>query len=378
MRVTSRWGRNDTVIISESDRRIKVEGGIETDAHFAVIMEDANGLLQASMVGGTYLRRGGLRLATSRAAYEGTVTSFSPRTNEIGTSLPLPEKHLDGALVSFGNLPHRTAEYVRVKGESTRLIRSNEIFRSPVTRVTQADEAAGAVYPAIALPHTAAEPGFYIGATATDDSGSAFWKVKRTDVVEMWMPIFTPVADADITDADGDGKRTIRLTNFAPPETARDPVVLYHGPFVKPVRMKQHNRAPFVEPVVLEVTRVDEKGRRIFFKPPLHDYDLIWVNCFYRGTIVTNESGTRQWYGNVPAREFRIVLSGQTPVPADAFSPARAEMGHRTVDGRIHIHDFGPGDPYRFETHLSVQRDREGEYQTEGAAPDVSVEGVGR
>jgi len=353
--VLSRWGRKDLVITNESGRRISVEGGIVTDGHYAFLAADDDGLAQATLVGGTTLSRGKLRLEAEKPAYEGTVASFDPRTLELKTNPPLPaDPRLNGSLVSFGREPHRAGETIAVRDGKVFLERWPLIFRSPIRRV---DEAASAVLPEISPPLTAAEPRHYWGCTATNAAHDRFWRVERTEVTEMWFPLFTPISEEDVTDADGDGRRTVKLTDFAVPWLTRDPVILYYGPFFKGIRMKQFSREPFKEPLVLEVLRIDSGRRALYFKPPRQDYDLVWNEWVYDATMVTNEGGNRQWRGNVPAREFRLVLSGGEPVTDAAFTEARLPWGEEP-DGqcRIFLYDFGPGDPYRLETYVSARR----------------------
>ena len=365
--VVSRWGRRDVVIINESGRSVSVEGGVETDGHYAFLAEDGGGLAQAALVGGTFLRRGSLKVQTDKAAYEGTVTGFDPWTLELATDPPLPaDPRLNGALVSFGYQRRRAGETLVVKDGKVYLERWPLLFRSPLARV---DEAGSAVYPEIALPLTAADPQSYVGCSATNAAHDRFWHVERTEVAEMWMPIFTPIAEEDIADTNGDGRRTVRLTGFAVPWLTRDPVILYYGPFFKDIRMKQFSREPFREPVELEVTRVDRARRTLHFRPPEHDYDLVWNGWVYDGTIITNEAGTRQWRGNVPAREFRLILSGKAKPRDELFTDERLPWGEEP-DGqrRIFLYDFGPGDTYRLETHVSFRRGDDGKFVCEANA----------
>lgn len=342
--VTTKWGRQDMVVTNEAGRPVRLGNGLETDAHFAFIARDEQGLISAAMVGGAYLRYAGVELAASRAVYAGSIVSVDPRSLALKTRPRLPAEAA-GALVSFGQAPHLVADVVAANGRSLRLSRSHRIFRSPVVRV---DAAARAVYPRIALPVTASEPGFYNGAAVANGKGEYYGRIERTEVAEMWMPIFTPITGADLRDADGDGRSTVRLTGFALPQQTRDPVVKYYGPFEKPVRMRQFNREPFAEPVVLEVLRVDPERRRLYFRPPA-DYDLMWHGWVYDGVIITNEAGDRQWRGNVPARELRLILAGERSL---------ANFGEV-----IEIYDFGPGDPYRLGTHVGVERVAPGRYR---------------
>lgn len=231
--------------------------------------------------------------------------------------------------------------------------------------------------PQIALPLTAGSPGAYDGSMAFNEARDQWWRVQRVEVTEMWIPVLVPISEADVTDADGDGRRTVSLTGFAPPEKTRDPVILFYGPFEKPVRMQQYNRAPFVEPVVLEVTRVDAEKRRLYFKPPT-DRDLVWNGWVYEGVTLSNEAGTRQWRGNYPAREFKIVLQGDQPVRDRDFRDVESPAGV-AKDGirRIHLYDFGPGDPYRAETRVGVQRTPDGNYRVErNVAGTVVINGL--
>lgn len=371
--VESRWGRRDIVLANEPGQPVRVEGAgalLETDAHYAFIAVDTQGVVYATMVGGTSLSWGSVELKARQAAYEGTITTFDPQTLHIKTEPPFPAlpdpngPDRAGALVGFGHLPHRTAEYVVSDGKTARLLRSPEAFRSPIVKV---DEAESAVYPAIALPMTMADQAYYNGCTAANASHDRFWRVARTEISEMWMPILASISEDDITDADGDGRRTVKLTGFAPPELTRDPDILYFHPFTKPVRMRQYNRAPFEEPIELEVLRVDEQRRRLYFKPPMQDIDLMWNSWVYDATIVTSEAGNRQWRGTFPAREFRLVLEGASdthPVVRDSdFTAAKPSAG-LPKDGarRIHLYHFGPGDPYRLETHVAISRNEKGAY----------------
>ena len=221
------------------------------------------------------------------------------------------------------------------------------------------------------MPMTAAEPRYYDGTVATNESHEKYWRVERTEVAEMWMPLFTPIRNADVQDANGDGKRTVSVAGFAPPEKTRDPVILYYGPFEKPVRMRQFNRDAFKEPLILSVLRVDEAKRRLYFEPPA-DYDLVWNGWVYDGTVITNEAVNRQWRGNVPGREFRLILTGEAALSASDFPDADADG----IRG-IHLYHFGPGEPYRLETHVAVERKRLRGYRTESNVKS-SVDLAGR
>jgi hypothetical protein len=316
-------------------------------------------LVEAAMVGGTYLRRDGVSLTAATAAYEGTVASIDQFSGKLTLDPAPPAKEIDGELFVFGKKPHIVGEQIDVDEDGGfRLRRNCELFRSPIVRV---DEASNSVVPLIAMPVTAGSPDIYDGTTAYNEAHDRSWRVNRTEVTEMWIPVLVPISEEEITDADGDGRRTVRLTGFAPPELTRDPVILWYGPFEKPVRMKQYNRPPFEEPVVLDVTRVDSERRRLYFKPP-QDHDLVWNGWVYEGVTISNESGNRQWRGNYPAREFRIVLEGN--VRDQDFQDAPTLSGS-APDGfrRIHIYDFGAGDPFRSETRIAVKRSDDGKYQ---------------
>ncbi|MDP7249387.1 MAG: hypothetical protein QGF00_07290 [Planctomycetota bacterium] len=366
--VVSRWGRKDTIIISETGQPVRVEGGFETDAHFAFIAADSHGTLRAQMVGGTYLNGKGISIKAEQAAYEGKIDSFDPGTLLLDTTPPLPAEKVHGSVIQFGRLPHLTADKVVTETGQVRLTRSQAIYRSHVMKI---DPAARAVYPRIAMPMTAAEPRYYDGTVATNESHEKYWRVERTEVAEMWMPLFTPIRNADVQDANGDGKRTVSVAGFAPPEKTRDPVILYYGPFEKPVRMRQFNRDAFKEPLILSVLRVDEAKRRLYFEPPA-DYDLVWNGWVYDGTVITNEAVNRQWRGNVPGREFRLILSGDAALSASDFPDADADG----IRG-IHLYHFGPGEPYRLETHVAVERKRLRGYRTESNVKS-SVDLAGR
>lgn len=353
--VINRYGRTDTVIISKAGVAITVEGGITTDAHIAMVSRDQDGLVQASMIGGSYLKVGDVELMSDEPVWKGSISALDQRTGKITLDPAPPVDAVDGDLITFNSLPHMTGEYIEKRKDGLYLKRMVETFRSPIVAV---DSERNAVIPKIAMPLTVADPKFYEGCTATNEKHDKFWRVKRAEVAEMWMPILTPVTEAMITDVDGDGKRTVSLTGFAPPEKTRDPVIWFYGPFEKPVRMRQYNREPFVEPVVLEVTRVDSEKRRIYFVPPT-DYDLVW-NCWvYDGVILTNEADNRQWRGYIPAREFRLVLDG--PVQDSDFTDALSPMD-TVKDGerRIHLYHFGVGDPFMKENEVTLSRGADG------------------
>ena len=69
--------------------------------------------------------------------------------------------------------------------------------------------------------------------------------------------------------------------------------------------------------------------------------------------------------GNLPAREFRIVLEGE-PLRDTDFADTTGPMDpKRDRERRIYLYEFGPGDPYRLETHASAVRTDTGNYRLE-------------
>lgn len=364
--VVTASGRRDTIAAATPGHETRLTNGLEFDGHFAFVSEDDAGVVTATLVGGTYLRLPGkVSIKANRGEDRATIVGADFATRTLTSDVPLPGGSA-GEHFQIGARPHLTSAYVDgIDGRRLTLRKDPLIFRSPIVKI---DPAARAVYPFVQMPWTAAEPGYYDGCTATNEARSRFWKV-RVEPVEMWMPLFSPVEAADVTDADGDGRRTVRLTNFALPHEVRDPVARFYGPFTRPVRWRQMNRAPFREPVVVEVTRVDVERRRLYFRPPTGDYDLLWHRWVYSGVTITNEAGTRQWRGNYAATDFRIVLLG-------GAAPTAADFADADGDGqaRILLYDFGPGDWIRLETHVQVRRVGPHEYRVQaGTACSVDL-----
>jgi hypothetical protein len=182
---------------------------------------------------------------------------------------------------------------------------------------------------------------------AANESLSKRWPAKII-TNSRWMVLKTKVSDADVPDADGDGRRTIRMIgNERDAENSGKPIL------------------------TLDVVRVDPETRTFYFKTPDPPYDIGGWNYVRRDLV--SESGKR-WRATYPGIEYKVKVDG--PVKANDFDDADGD-GRRVLS----LYKFDAGYKVVMPVQVSVTRTATGDYRMKSATPvRVSVKGrrIGR
>jgi hypothetical protein len=108
LEVVLKNGRHDVVLMSPGQKPVTVPGVGSFDGEFGYVSRDANGVRQASIVGGTRLEAPGVLLTPSKAAYEGTVNAvdYYGKTATVTGALPAAGA---GAVLEIGPPQRRTS-----------------------------------------------------------------------------------------------------------------------------------------------------------------------------------------------------------------------------------------------------------------------------
>jgi hypothetical protein len=326
-------GRVDLCLSGTGDAAPRrVEGGYTFNGLFGMVSRDAKGIRKAVLVGGTELDGPGIHLASPHGQARGTVTAVDPATNACLVKGDLADTDLVGRTVRFVVNPQGRSYAFTVKSQEAvpgglRLVLKERmrIFQSAVAEV---DPAAGAVATVAEAYNMKADKHAYDHTLVTNESGTRQWPARIVSDVR-WMIVKTPLADADVPDTDGDGKRTLTLMGTAVDgEQAGKPLL------------------------TLEVLRVDPQSRTFFFRMPASPYDLGGWN--YVSRPIFSESG-RQWTATYPGFQYQVKLEGK--VAADDFADPDAD-GRRLLG----LYRFAPGATLVMENTLSVERAADGTY----------------
>lgn len=312
--VTLPDGRIDLCMAGVADGKArKVEGGFTFDGRFAFVSRDAQGVRKAVLIGGTRLTGPGVDLSLPTPAVVGTVAAIEPADNACVVHGDFRGVDLTGRIVRFVvNEQGRSYAFTvtaqqRVEGGVRLTLKERmRIFQSAVDRV---DGDAGSVATVAEAYNLKADKTSYHHTLATNEAGDKRWRANIVCDVR-WMIVKTPVAEADIPDTNGDGRRLLSLMGT---KTDGD-----------------MNGKPRVE---LEVIRVDEASRTIYFKMPPSPFDL--GGWDYVSRPLVSESG-RQWTGTYPGFQYQVVLDGKV---ADSDFTDPNEDGRRLLA----LYRFAPG-----------------------------------
>jgi len=312
----------------------KVESGIEFDGTFGFVRRDAQGVARAVLVGGRRLATGDLSIELPAGAITGEVVATDPARNTCVVMGNLEGAQLAGRIVHFVapngyKYAYTVARAEPAAGEVRLHLKERlKIFQSAVARV---DAASGEIS-LVAEPYNLkADQNAYSFTEAANESGNKRWPANIITNTR-WMAVKTAVADADIPDANGDGRRTLALIG---------------GP-----KDKDTSGKPIL---TMEVTRVDAAGGIIYFKTPAKPYDIGGWN--YVGRVMTGESG-KKWKATYPGIEYKVVVEGDlTPEDFD-------DADH---DGRhvLSLYRFRPGFRMELPNAISLERTAPGRYVAE-------------
>jgi len=328
-----------------------LEDGTRVAGEFAFVSEDADGLRLLHLVGGTQLLRGDVAVRCEKPAHEARVEAVDYPRHRLTLSADMPALLLDGQVALLGNERHWTEfQLGQVGGRTAAVVRTPRYYQSPITFVESEKR----------LVATELEPMVYgadtkhcDGTTVTNEAHTKFWRA-TLEPRERWMYLGWPgtrlsypteVTWKDLPDADGDGRRTLRLIGN------------------KGDKDKDGNSLEGKVLLELEVTRVEPRENLFYFKMP-DNPDYQHGGWQYAHRLLVNEDGTKKWWASYPGTSFAWILEGDEPV-------RDADFADTDKDGRrkLFAYHFGPGDTFRVNAFVHVSRRERGLYQVRANVP---------
>ena len=175
-------------------KRTLAELDTELAAEFAFIAMDDNGLVRASLTGGTWLKRKNWSNAPQTAVHIAKVVKIDFATHELRLDRVLPSEALRGEFVELGDRQHRANyELSEVRNENGATIitlrKSLEIARTSVTNFVGVPGKAGPLLET-RLGGVRLEPGSWI----VNGDYSKFWRASGSD---LQLILDRPAAAAD-------------------------------------------------------------------------------------------------------------------------------------------------------------------------------------
>lgn len=345
-------GQKDILVADGEGGRLVKAGGAAISGRFGFVSRDAKGLRLAHLAGGTTLEEGNLAIAAEAAGFERRVAAVDYAARKVTLDKPLPKEVPAGQEFLIGAPVHPQAwKASAVDGASLTLQYSPLLYQSEILTV---DEKAGELVCAMNPNLLLADPNFYDGVTALDETGRRTWRVKSMrpkyifmylqESMQDWREVFT---DADFADSDGDGKRTATLENWGGGEGS-----------------------PAIAKLVLEVAFLDKARQVIYFKLPADPAvaaasGWAWAGSRLmdpaKGRWLVNEKG-RRWIPNYAGKQNAIALEGEV---RDAFFTDADKDGRRV----LRMAHFGVGDTVTMQTSVSVTRREDGSFKVAASVP---------
>lgn len=347
LEVKTTFGQTDFLFSSlDRQKSFAVDGG-RASGNVAFVSEDANGLRQLSLVGGTELARGRIAVKIAKPEYRARIESVDYGARRIVLSEPLPGKLLDGEILRIGNKIHQTTYKAnRIDGAKVDLDRDSAVYQGGVAYV---DPSGSFVELDLAPYLFDYHPSYYEGMTAVNEAGKILGKITINlgdrYFFTGWPEVrrhLNRIDSKDLADANGDGKTTVAMIATQPQQKlAADGTTLIE---VKPGEKM----------LDLDVTRLREDGLMLFtkqhpreFVDALKDPHPGWP---YDQQIIRNEKGDREWVVNMPGDTYQMHLTDGKIAGSDLPDPNK--------DGRklVVFHDYGPGDDVVLATHAQLRR----------------------
>lgn len=330
-----------------------LDGGARVSGRFAYVSRDAQGLRLAHLVGGAELVDGNVAIRAEKSAYSATITSARFDEREISVDQPLPTRLLKGAVVNLGgdrNLHAFKLESLENAGGGCKIVheKTARYFQSSILSM---DEKNGWVESEIEPPVFGCDPEFITGTVITNEKGDRWW---RTGIVEgdRWVNFGFPgyrgswsnkVALDDFPDANGDGRRILRLIG---------------GSKDKDENEQSLDGKPLVE---LEVTRVTSDGENVYFKLP-KDEKYQRGGWQYARRWFVNEDGSKRWLAAYPGSSFLWKAEGG--FKTSDFTDANGD-GKTKFSAML----YGPGDRLTLDAFVAVRRAGAALYEVRANTP---------
>ena len=350
VRVELAGGQTDLIMADGHGRRPVVAGTTRMIGRFAHVSHDARGLRLAHLVGGRSLVHADVEIQAQADRFEARIKSVDYLSRQITLDQPLPKTVKAGHELLINAPEHPQVWRIqKVEGAAVTLAHSPVLYQSEIMSVNGED---GSVVCAMNPSLLLADPRFYDGVTAANESMDKSWRVKAMKAKYIFMYLQEPVLDwaelyslSDFPDADGDGKRTVTITNWG-----------------------GGDGSPAIERVVVPVAFVD-KGRQIVYFELPDNPDVVAANGWQwagsrlmdpeKGRWMINEAG-RRWIPNYAGKRNAIALNGEV---------SDRDFTDTDQDGRrvLRLYHFGVADTVSLTTNVVVRRKPDGTYSAEGS-----------
>jgi hypothetical protein len=362
--VKTRNGLSDLLYSSLKPETAGQTGDARVAGRFGYVSTDDKGFRMAHLVGGTELTADGVSIRAERAGYSGRVTGVDYAARSLQLDRPLPARLLGGAWVGIDNgvTVHNFRIEAVAPGAGGARVTHEKTARYYQSTVLNLDRAASAVECEIEPVVFGADTRHCNGTTVSNEAGDKFWKVTLEEG-DRWMNLGFPgyrgsapnkLSMAMFPDADGDGRRTVRLIGIAA-DKGQD------GASLKDQLL-----------VTLEVTRVAPDGETFYFKLPKEE-------AYQRGgwqfadRRLENEDKSVVWQAMYAGSSFRWKLAGE-PLTERSFADADANG-----KAKLAAYLYGPGDTLRVDSFVHVARLDGGLYSIRANTPCVvTLPGTGK
>jgi hypothetical protein len=196
-----------------------VAGKDKMSGEFAYLSRDANGLRVATLIGGQVLQSDGISIQSETGKRSAQIIAADYSKRQITLDVALPEV-LVGQEARIFNADHHTSYTIeKIENRDGHAVvtftRTSLMARSPIDKI-EGDKVTLTIMPFEGPANRSA------GWTATDEAHHKLWKTK-TGWNEMFHFAGAPVALADFTDADGDGRATVEMYDYGVGDTLELP-----------------------------------------------------------------------------------------------------------------------------------------------------------
>lgn len=348
LEVTLGNNRRDTLFSSlKPDTLHNLEDGTSVAGEFGLISTDDDGIRMMNLVGGTQLMRDGIGVRVDAPEYRATIEDVDYLNHAMTLSADMPGRLLEGLVAKIGNERH-WAEF-QLKSVDGRDVVVEKTPRYYQSKIGYVDEENRIVATELEPPVYGADSRHADGTTVTNNAHDRFWKVDL-EPRERWMYLGWPGTELsypsimtweDIPDADGDGRRTVRLLS-------RD-------------EREREERGDVI--LELEVTRVDPEENLFYFRMP-EDPDYQQGGWQYANRILENEDGSKRWWGSYPGTSYAWTLEGDDAIAEEMFADTTGEGARK-----LYAYHFGPDDSFILKTFVNVSRVDTDLYKVRANAP---------
>lgn len=349
-------GQTDLILADGQGDRLVSSATTKMTGHYAYVSHDAKGLRMAHLVGGSSLVHDDVEILATGGQFVARIKSVDYLRRQITLDKP-PPKTVKAGHELLINAPEHPQPWriEKVEGATVTLAYSPVLYQSEITSI---NEEVGTLVCAMNPGLLLADPDYYNGVTAVNESMSKSWRVDTVKAKYIFMYLQEPVLDwgelyslKDFPDTDGDGKRTVTITNWG-----------------------GGDGSPAIEKVVVEVAFVDKARQVVYFELP-DNPDVVAANGWQwagnrlmnpeKGRWMINEAG-RRWIPNYTGKRNAIVLKGKV---------RDRDFKDSDKDGRrvVRMYHFGVNDIVSLTTNVVVRRTDDDEYTIEGSTPATAT-----